>query len=665
MKVQGYCLQSLICLLLIAGGAVAPLGAQALHWERFANGTEFLLVTQPLADATTVVWWTEADGDLTPRTVTSGDMTLIADLESALAIDDSLSAPPIVIAVGGATQNELEALFERVFAGRAAGAIPDISRKMVAEGRFERRLGSPGSDAQFRLEVNLPEPGDPLRSTLEVLWDLLPEILATDLKGVRSRIEGDLGILEARTPADDVDLEMRQIRVGLARIGGDPRLQEAQVEAAVRRLFVRRQAFMERHPEAALHLFDLWTVGGLDAVREFLFAGDGVTIDGVRSAARRWLPGHPGSVVMILPPRTFNPRFASPPEVVQLESGLAVAVLERTGSSLATVCVRPVVVPDLDEEVAATILTRVARELRGSAERPGWVEVNPSPPQLELASTAEDFAVLMEGLQSAIPKVAGDQRALGFEDANPRRRALRLMAGLLGVAEGSQLTPAALLRLDNLAVGVVVEDGEAATEGIRKFWASDTGVDNASVRSLAPVPRVREAVAGDTSVLVVALELAVAGDEALRLVVAELLRDRGAKLMPEASIEVLQPFVPGRPVLLVTVTAAAPMEAVEEMLEQAWQTLTSAAREDELAQVRRVVAARSAAQWSGALGRACRSAAVAAGAVWWRSSSELEMGILSVPVEIVELTINDLADWKDLKNTGAGILPIVELESSP
>lgn len=661
MKLQGSCLQSLISLLVV-GAVAAPVGAQALHSESLANGTKFLLVTQPLADATTVVWWSEAEDGVAPRSVTSGDMTLIADLEDALAADQSLSAPPVVIAVGGARQGELRALFERVFAERVPGALSEVRREMVAEGAFERRLGPPGSEAELRLLVNLPAPEDPLRSTVEVFWDLLPEILATDLEGLRSRIEGDLGVLEARTSADDVDLEMRQIRVGLARIAGDPRLQEDKVETAVRRLFVRRMSFMERHPDAALHLLELWAGGGSAAVREFLFSGDGVTVERVREAARQWLPSHPGSVVMILPPRAFNPRFASPPEVLQLESGLAAAILERTGSPLATVCVRPVVVPDLDDEVAATILTRVARELRASSQRPGWVEVNADPPQLELASTAEDFAVLMEGLQAAIPKVAGDSRPLAFEDGNARRRALRLMAGLLGVAEGSELSPAALLRLDNLALGMVAEDGEASAEAIRKFWGADAGVSDATVKTLAAVPRTREAVAGNESVLVSALDLAVAGDEALRLVLEELLRDRGATLWPDATVEVLQPFVPGRPVLLVVVTVAAPIEDVEQMLEKGWPALTGPAAEDELTAVRRLVAARSAARWSGALGRARRSAAVAAGAAWWRSVSELEMGILSVPLDIVNLTLSAYPAWGDLKNTGAGILPIVEVE---
>ncbi len=662
MKVQGYYLQSLI-FLLVLGGAVGPAGSQALYSEPLTNGTEFLLVTQPLADATTVVWWSETESGLSPRIVTSGDMTLVADLENALAGEPSEPAPAVVIAVGGVAQSEMRVLLERVLAGRAPGAVPEVSREMVAEGRFERRLGPPGSEAELRLLVNLPAPEDPQRSTVEVFWDLLPEILATDLDGVRSRIDGDLGVLEARTSADDVDLEMRQIRVGLARIAGDPRLQEDRVEIAVRRLFVRRQAFMERHPEAALHLLDLWTSGGPAAVREFLFAGDGVTLERVRMAAQTWLPSHPGSVVMVLPPRTFNPRFASPPEILQFESGLSAAVLERTGSPLATVCVRPVVIPDLNAEVAATILTRVARELRGSSQRPGWVEVTTNPPQLELASTADDFAVLMEALQAAIPKVAGDTRPLGLDGGNARQRALRLMAGLLGVAEGSELSPAALLRLDNLAFGVVAEDGEASAEAIRKFWASDVTAQDATGKTLAAVPRTREAVAGGESVLVVALELAVAGDEALRLVLEEVLRERSAVLFPDGKTEVLQPFVPGRPVLLVTLAAAAPMEAVEKMLEEGWGALSSPVTEEELSSVRRLVAARSSAQWSGALGRARRSAAVAAGAAWWRSASELEMGILSVPLEIVNLTLGEFSTWEDLKNTGAGILPIVEFES--
>jgi len=36
------------------------------------------------------------------------------------------------------------------------------------------------------------------------------------------------------------------------------------------------------------------------------------------------------------------------------------------------------------------------------------------------------------------------------------------------------------------------------------------------------------------------------------------------------------------------------------------------------------------------------------------------MTILSVPVEVVNLTLQSVANWEVLQNTGAGVLPIVE-----
>ncbi len=78
--------------------------------------------------------------------------------------------------------------------------------------------------------------------------------------------------------------------------------------------------------------------------------------------------------------------------------------------------------------------------------------------------------------------------------------------------------------------------------------------------------------------------------------------------------------------------------------------------------MRREVAALSSAAWSGATGRARRCAAVASGAVQWRSTSDLEMSILAVPTESVNSVLAGIADWKNLYNTGAGALPIVELD---
>jgi len=495
---------------------------------------------------------------------------------------------------------------------------------------------------------------------VEVLWGLLPELLNDALEGVRTRTDGDSGLLEARTDSEMADIARRRLQLELARIAEAPSLRPERVDAAVQRLLVQRRALMERHPDTARFLLELWIEGGIDAVREFLFAVEGVTLEKVRAAAQQWLPQHPGNVVIVLPPRSYRPRFAAPPQIVQLESGLTGAVLERTGTSLATLCMRPVVVPDLDYELAATVLSRLARELRDDQERPGWIWVNADPPQLELALPADEFARLGEVLEAALGRVADDRQPVMTEGGSARRRALRLMAEFLGIAEGSQLSPASLLRPGNLALGLVAEDGETAVEALYKFWApEDLPQVVATSRPVAPVPKTREAASGGESALVVDLELGVAGDEIVALVVAEVLKRRAAEIFG-ASIDVLHPFVPGHRVVLLVASAALPFDELETQLIRGWSALTAPVVEEELVGVRREVAALSSAEWSGATGRARRCAAVASGAVQWRPTSDLEMSILAVPAESVNSALAVVNDWTSLHNTGAGALSIVE-----
>ena len=426
---------------------------------------------------------------------------------------------------------------------------------------------------------------------------------------------------------------------------------------------VRRQALLEEHPQSAELIFDLWLAGGGAAVREFLFGVEGVTVQTVRQAAMNWLPQHPGNIIMTLPPRSYNPRFVTPPAVFQLDNGLSAAVLERTGAPLATLCMRPVVVPDLDDELAATILARLARELRELEQRPGWVRVDSHPPQILLAAPADQFSELTEVLHAALAQAEEDQRPVMAEGGTARRRALRLMAGIVGIAEGSSLSPATLLRTGNLSLGVVAEDLEAASEAVRKFWSVEaSAVGGATVSAVAPIPKTREAAAGDRSVLVVALEFAAVTDETLALVVAELLASRGTALLADGTVEILQPFVPGHRLLLVVASVAATMDVVESMLREGWASFSGPTTEEELADVRRRVSAANAAVWSGATGRACRCAAVASGAVGWRTATDLEMTILSVSPEVVNATLGSVTDFEGLLNTGAGVMPIVELE---
>jgi len=662
MKVQGACPQCFLCLLMVGMGVVRPLAAQALYSEPLGNGSELLVIAEPLADVTTVVWPAIDDGDVSSRAITSGDLTLIADLEAALSEETTDAAPAVFIVVGGAPVPELRGLLDRVLANRSPSQRPDPAPKTEVQGRFERRLGRPGSDAEIRLEVHLPPPADPSRSTVEVLWSLLPELLNDGLEGVRTRTDGDLGLLEARTESEMADIAHRRLELELARIAENPSLRPERVAAATQRLLVQRRALLERHPDAAHFLLELWIEGGVDAVREFLFAVEGVTLEKVRVAAQQWLPQHPGNIVIVLPPRSYRPRFAEPPQIVQLDSGLTAAVLERSGASLATLCMRPVVVPDLDYELAATVLSRLARELRDDQERPGWIWVNADPPQLELALSAGEFVRLGEVLQAALGRVADDRQPVMAEGGSARRRALRLMAEFLGVAEGMQLSPASLLRPGNLALGLVAEDGETAADALHKFWAQeDLPQVVATSRPVAPVPRTREAAAGGESALVVDLELGAAGDEVVATVLAEVLNRRAAEIF-EVSIDVLQPFVPGHRVVLLVASASLPFDELESQLVRGWPALTAPIVEEELVGVRREVAALSSAAWSGATGRARRCAAVAAGAVQWRPTSDLEMSILAVPAESVNSALAGVADWKSLHNTGAGALPIVELD---
>jgi hypothetical protein len=160
-------------------------------------------------------------------------------------------------------------------------------------------------------------------------------------------------------------------------------------------------------------------------------------------------------------------------------------------------------------------------------------------------------------------------------------------------------------------------------------------------------------------VLVVALDLAVAADEAVETVLAELLRERGVNLLPETSVEVLRPFVPGHRVILLLVSAREELGEVEGRLDAIWKKLIAQTTDGELTEIRRRVAAATAAHWSGATGRARRAAAVAAGTVRWRTATDLEMSVLSVSPEAVNPLLQFFADWREIDNTGAGVVPIV------
>ncbi len=641
--------------------------AQALLVERLPGGTQLVLVNQPLADATTLVWPEFSVEETSVGQLISGRLTLAADVEAAFIaaedVDSAAPAPPVIVGVGGVSAEELSSLLERVLGDRPPASVLRPPVVTLVEGGLDRRLGAPGSDAMLRLELLLPPPDDRRRSSMEVLWDLVPQLLADVLPGLQSRVEGALGILEGRVDAELAEQTVGEIRLELARFASDPSLQGDDVAEARRRLQVRRYAVLEEHPEAAERVLDSWLAGGEDAVRGLVFGIQSVTLASVRDVAASWLPFHPGRAQLILPPRVFNPRFAAGPQIQRLGNDLTAAILERTGAPLTVVVLRPVMVPDLDGEVTATVLARLARELRSVQDRPGFVRVRTAPPLIEVAGPADGFGELMEQLTSAYQVVISDHRAVVGTGDEAHRRALDLMAGLLGVTETDDLSPASLLRPGNLALGVVAADGEAAAEALSKFWRVESAAGAvANVQSVPAIPRTRMAAPGDTSVLVVALEMPFSGSEAVSMVTRGLLASRARVLWPDSRVDVLEPYVPGRSLLLLELASGGTVDEVESMLVEKWPKLTAATDENELAPIKGRVAATAAAEMSGVAGHARRSAAVAAGAARWHQPAEFELEILTVGPEIVNGALLSFAEFATLETTGAGALPITDLQ---
>jgi hypothetical protein len=643
----------------VAVGAGAA-GSQALLVEPLPGGTQLVVVSQPLADATTVAW-PPATGEPGPGRVTAGRLTLAAELEAVLTAAAWEAPPPVIVAVGGATAQDLRPLLTRAIGDRAARSVDQAPAPGLAEGGLDRRLGAPGSDAQIRLEVVLPTLADWRRSSIEVLWELVPSLVADKVPFLQSRVEGPLGIVDGRVDPELAELMVTELRLALARFAADPSLTEADVFEARRRLEIRRLALLDDHPGAAQLVLDAWLSGGEEAVRQVLFGIRGVTLASVRDAAARWLPLHPGRAQLILPPQVFNPRFAAGPQVHRLANDVTAAVLERRGAPMAVVCLRPVLVPDLDGEVTATVLARLARELRAAPRRPGFVGVRAAPSLIEIAGPADGFGELVEQLTTAYAAVLADDTSLTAAGDDARRRALDLMAGLLGLTDFSEVSPATLLRSGNLALGVVAADAETAAETLGKFWsAAPAPPTTTDVQAVPTDLRTRVAAPGDESAVVVALDMELGGSEAPILVTRELLETRARTRWPEARVEVLAPYVPGRSILVLVLATKGTVGEIEAALAAEWKRLKAPANDDELAPVKRRVAAAVSAELSGVTGHARRCAAVAAGASGWRQPAELELEVMTVEGSLVGEVLGRIPALDELPMTGAGALPIVE-----
>lgn len=643
---------------LLALAWVGQAAAQALLVDELPSGTSLVVVNQPLADATTLVWPRPA-GEPGLGQLVAGRLTLAAEIEARFGGGDVVAgSPPVIVAVGGAAPGELAGMLVPVLDEGPPYAIDIPSSPTLVEGGLERRLGAPDSDTLLRLEVLLPPPDDWRRNSVEVLWDLVPRLAADAVPSLQSRVEGQLGVLEGRVDPQVSEMALAELRMELARIAAAPTLQADDVAEARRRLDVRRQAVLEQHPEAARSVLEQWLAGGENAVRQYLFGFRGVTLESVRASAAGWLPTHPGRALLVLPPRVYNPRFAAGPEIHRLANDLTGAILERGAAPLAVVCLRPVLVPDLDGEVTATVLARLARELRLTSPRPASVRVRTRPPLIELAGPPDAFGELMEQLTTAYGVVLSDQASFDSVDGDARRRALDLMAGVLGLAESGGPSPATLLRPGNLALGVVAPDAEAAAEALVKFWSVEARpVAAPDVQDLPTGDRTRIAAPGSISVLVVALDMGFGGLEAVSAVTRELLETRAGQRWPDARVEVLAPYVPGRSLLLLVVAEAGTLDEIEARVRAGWPSLIAPVSEDELAPVRRRVAAAASAEMSGVAGHARRCSATAAGAARWREPAEFELEILTVEAEAVGALLGSFGSIESLQTTGAGVLP--------
>jgi hypothetical protein len=361
----------------------------------------------------------------------------------------------------------------------------------------------------------------------------------------------------------------------------------------------------------------------------------------------------------MLPPRVFNPRFAALPEVFRLDNDLSVAVLERPAAPVSAISMRPVLLPDVDGEISATVLARLATELRSDPEAPGWVRVHASPPLLEMAGSAEGFPELCEVLQRALATVSRDSSPADAPGGDARRRALRLMATLLGLDEALDLSPAELLRPGNLAIGAVAPDAETAVDALHKFavgGAAPAGLP--AVRSLDGTQRTREAAPGETSVLSVALEIGSLVATTTAEVAGELLAERLEQLLDEHRVELLRPLVPGRQIVLLVISASAQLDELEQNVAGVWNKVVSKVQEDEVQAIRRRVAAELASRGSGSIGRARKCAAVAAGTGPWRAAAEVELETLTVSADQLSEAIAPFAELSEQITTGAGVLPI-------
>ena len=134
---------------------------------------------------------------------------------------------------------------------------------------------------------------------------------------------------------------------------------------------------------------------------------------------------------------------------------------------------------------------------------------------------------------------------------------------------------------------IVTDDDVDVRDWNDVIWAMTTRMDpvrdTTLVENMAPVRRTRAAAPGSESTVVVALDLAFGGAGALVRVAGELVETRLRELLPGARTRVFRPYVPGRFLLIVEVSAEGPLHRVETMVREVWPEVTAGIDDDELA----------------------------------------------------------------------------------
>ncbi len=646
-----------ICVLL-AVLLASSVAAQTLEVIPAGPGVRAVVLTLPLDDAVSLAWPEVAeDGRVAVQAVTVPALMGSGELERRLGAAGTV--PPVMVVTGPLRPDEISGLVTQLAADRDVAELPPPSRPELIEGGAERRLAPPGSDAELRLRLPLPPRGDLRRPGAEVLVHLLPSLLERSQPRLSVHVEGDVAELSRPVEAERAEGTLARLRLDLSRLADGLEVSAGEVARIRDRMAVARAVRLGRHPHGAEELVRCWLAGGEPAVRQFLFGLGGVGPQRVLEAARGWLALHPGAALLLLPPRVLNPRFAAAPRTEELPDGLTVVILERPATPLECLVVRPVLTQDLEGGATAAVLARLAGALRQAAEPPPWAEVRRDPPRLELAAPPGQGATLLEALNHGLEVVAGDATAVQA-GGGARERALGLMAAALGLASGGPLTPAALLRPDNLVLGAVVTDGEAAAEALRKLLAEGGPPAAAATASDLEAPtRTRVAVPGRTACLVVRLPGGAAGGPA-RLA-AWLLVHRLAGSVEELSVEQLEPVVAGGHPALVAVWARSTLPELERTLRERWPSLTAPPGDEELEAARRELLGEESRRFSGPLGRAGLMAEVAAGCRRWMAPSQWQAGILALGRDDLEPILAGWSDWDGLLTTGAGPLPVSSL----